>query len=139
MSSIKCFDLLPQRHARGAGPSPVWLDKSNFFPLTEKASYILLPLSQWKPPVKQEQFAPNWSAWSVLALVWSTALLASVKGCWRDLLVHLHAQTPFAKIGQGYLRRGLLCRNFVTPQVTMGQFGQIVVPHRKLQNLCRFR
>jgi len=34
---------------------------------------------------------------------------------------------------------GSLCRNFVTPQVTMGQFGQFFVPHRKLQNMCRFR
>jgi len=32
-----------------------------------------------------------------------------------------------------------LCRNFVTPQVTMGQFGQIFVPHQKLQNWCGFR
>jgi len=76
MSSIKCFDLLPQVHARSAGPSRFWLDKSSFFPLTE-ASYILLPVSQSKPRV-EEQFAPNWSTWSVLALVWSTPLLASV-------------------------------------------------------------
>jgi len=34
---------------------------------------------------------------------------------------------------------GSLCRDFVTPQVTMGQFGQMFFPHRKLQNLCRFR
>ena len=34
---------------------------------------------------------------------------------------------------------GFLLRNFVTPQVTTGKFGQIFVPHRKLQNLCRFR
>jgi len=34
---------------------------------------------------------------------------------------------------------GSLRRNFFTPQVPMGQFEQIFVPHRKLQNLCRFR
>jgi len=28
-----------------------------------------------------------------------------------------------------------LCRNFVTPHVTMGQFGQIDVSHQKLENL----
>jgi len=32
-----------------------------------------------------------------------------------------------------------LCRNFVTPKVTIGQFGQFFVPHGKLQNFCRFR
>ena len=53
---------------------------------------------------EQEPFAPNWSASSVLALVWSTPVLASLKGCWRDLLVNLHAPTPFAQIGQDYLR-----------------------------------
>jgi len=34
-------------------------------------------------------------------------VLASVKGCWRGLLVNLHAPTPFAQIGLGYLRRDL--------------------------------
>jgi len=24
-------------------------------------SYIILPVSQWKPRVEQEHFAPNWS------------------------------------------------------------------------------
>jgi len=52
MASIKCFDLLPQVHARGV--SPIWLAKSNFFPLTEKTSHILLPVSQWKTRVEQE-------------------------------------------------------------------------------------
>jgi len=32
--------------ALGAGPRPIPLAKSNFFPLTEKTSYILLPVSQ---------------------------------------------------------------------------------------------
>ena len=40
MSSIKSFDLSPQVHTVQA------LSDSNFFPLTEKASYILLPVSQ---------------------------------------------------------------------------------------------
>ena len=93
MSSIKCFGLLPQVHAQGA--CPFWLQ----FPLTEKASHILLTV--------QEPFAPNWFAWSGLALVWPTPVLASVKSCWRSLLVNLHAPAPFAQIGQGYLRRGL--------------------------------
>jgi len=56
MSSIKCFDLSPQVHTVQA------LSDSNFFPLTEKASYILLPISQWKPWAEQEPFAPNWFA-----------------------------------------------------------------------------
>jgi len=43
MSSIKCFDLSPQVQAMQS------LSGSNFFPLTEKVSYILLPVSQWKP------------------------------------------------------------------------------------------
>jgi len=30
-------------------------------------------------------------------------VLAPVKSCWRGLLVNLHAPTPFAQIGQGYL------------------------------------
>jgi len=81
MASIKRFDLLPQVHARGVGP--IWLAKSNFFPLTGKTSYILLPVSQWKKRVEQEQFAPNWSAWSAFALALSAPLLASVKGLWR--------------------------------------------------------
>jgi len=41
MSSIKCFDLSPQVHTGQA------LSGSNFFPLTGKASYILLPVSQY--------------------------------------------------------------------------------------------
>jgi len=61
MSSIKCLNLLPQVHARDRPTGPSWLAKSNFFPLTEKASHILLPVSQWKPWVEQEPFATNWS------------------------------------------------------------------------------
>jgi len=122
-----CFDLLPRVHAR---------DASNFFPLTQHASYILLPVSQWKPRVEQKQFAANWSRSSVLALVCVIyCLLASVKGCWCDLSAHLHAQIAFSQIGQGYLEKQL-CIGFVTPQITMGQF---VVPLRKLQNVWRFR
>ena len=40
MPSIKCFDLSPQVHTVQA------LSGSNFFPLTEKASHTLLPVSQ---------------------------------------------------------------------------------------------
>jgi len=101
-SSIKCFDLSPQVHNKVHA-----LSGSNFFPLTEKASHILLPVSQSKPRAEQEPFAPNWSASSVLALVWPTPVLALVKSCWRGLPVNLHATTPFAQIGQGYLRRAL--------------------------------
>jgi len=131
MSSIKCFDLLPQVHARGASPSPTWLAKSNFFPLTEKASYILLPISQSKPRVELEQFGPNWSTCSVLALVWYTPLLVSVKGCWRNLLAYLHAQTPFSEIGQVTIggtfvqefcytsgNHGSICANYHSPSKT---------------------
>jgi len=39
-------------------------------------------------------------------------MLAAVKGCWRGLLVNLHAPTPFAQIGQGYLRMDL-CEGFL--------------------------
>ena len=63
MSSITCFDLSPQVHTVQA------LSGSNFFPLTEKASYILLRLSQSKPRAQQEPFAPNLFASSGLALV----------------------------------------------------------------------
>ena len=35
------------------------LSGSNLFPLTEKASYILLPVSQSRPRAEQEPFAPN--------------------------------------------------------------------------------
>ena len=117
MSSIKCFDLSPQVHTAQA------LSGSNFFPLTlaEKASYILLPVSQWKPRAEQEPFAPNWFALSWLALVWSTPVLASVKGCWRGLLVNLNAPTPFAQIGQGYLWRDL-CEGIC---YTSGHHGSI--------------
>jgi len=103
LSSIKCFDLSPQVHTNKVHALP----GSNFFPLTEKASHILLPVSQWKPRAEQEQFAPKWFASSGLAHVWSTAVSASVKGCRRGLLVNLHAPTPFAQIGQGYLMRDL--------------------------------
>jgi len=78
MSSIKCFDLSSQGHTQGAGP--FWLTKSNFFPLTLEASHILLPVSQWKPWVEQEAFAPNLSTSSVLALVWSTLTPVKVAG-----------------------------------------------------------
>jgi len=36
--------------------------------------------------------------------------LASVRGCWRGLLVNRHAPTPFVQIGQGYLTRDLCVR-----------------------------
>jgi len=39
--------------------------------------------------------------------VWYTSVLASIKGCLRGLLVNLHAPTPFAQIGQGYVKRDL--------------------------------
>jgi len=50
------------------------------------------------------------------------------------------APTPFAQIGQGYLKRDL-CDGILLhlTQVTMGQFEQTFVHHQKLQNLCRFR
>ena len=73
-SSTKWFDLSPQVHTQQGA-----LSGSNFFPLTEKASHILLPVSQWKQRPEQEQFAPNWSASSVLALVWPTPVLATTK------------------------------------------------------------
>ena len=44
-----------------------WASQKQFFLLREKASYMLFPVSQWKPRGEQEQFAPNWSAWSVFA------------------------------------------------------------------------
>jgi len=90
MFSITCFDLSSQVHTVQA------LSGSNFFSLTE-ASYFLLPLSQWKPRAEQEPFAPKWIASSGLGLVWSTPVLASVKGCWRGLPMNMHAPTPFAK------------------------------------------
>ena len=101
MSSIKCFDLSLQVHTVQA------LSGSNFFCRVEKASYTLLPVSQWTPRAEQESFAPNWFVLSVRALAWPTPVLASVKGCWRGLLVNLHAPTPFVQIGQDYLRRDL--------------------------------
>jgi len=119
MSPIKCFELSPQVHKVQA------LSGSNFFPLTEKASHILLLVSQWKPRAEQEPFAANWFVSSGLALVWSTPVLASVKGCWRGLLVNLHSPTPFAQIGQGYLRRDL-CQGILLhlrqPWVNLGKF-----------------
>ena len=87
MSSIKCFDFSPQVHTVQA------LSGSNFVPMTEKASYILLPVSQWKPRAEQEPFAPKWFVLSLLALAWSTPVLASVKGYWRGLLVNLEPCT----------------------------------------------
>jgi len=112
MSSIKCFDLSPQVHTVQA------LSDSNFF-------LIILPVSQWKPRAEQEPFAPNWFVSSGLALAWSSPVLASVKGCWRDLLVNLHAPTPFAQSGQGYLRRDLcegILLHFRQPWVNLGKF-----------------
>ena len=116
MSSIKCFDLLPQVHAQ-QGAGPFWLqfvssDGEGAIP------YILLPVSQWKPRAEQEPFAQNWLASSELALVWSTPMLSSVKGCWRGLRMNLHAPTPFPKLVKVTLG-GSLCRNFVTPQVVL--------------------
>jgi len=99
MSSIKCFDLSQQVHTVKA------LSASNFFRLTEKTSYTVLPVSQCKPRAEQEPFAPKWFMSSGLALAWSTPLLAPVKVSCRGLLVNLHAPTPFAQIGQGCLRR----------------------------------
>jgi len=34
---------------------------------------------------------------------------------------------------------GTFAKEFATPQVIMGQFGQIFDPHQKLQNVCKFR
>ena len=167
MSSIKFFDVSPQVQA---------LSFSNIFPMTEKASYMLMPVSQSKPRAEQEPFAPNWFVWPLLALVWFNPVLASVKGCWRGLQVNhvdslvsyasnhspkstlhqlnlpyiaptpfpftfhrsVHCTNPLPKMVKVTLG-GSLWRNFVTTQVTMGQFGQIFVPHRKLENVCRFR
>jgi len=55
------------------------LSGSNSFPMTEKASYILLPVSQWKPRAEHEPFAPNWPTSSMLTLEWSAPVLASAK------------------------------------------------------------
>ena len=121
MFPIKCFDLSLQVHTR-KGESQA-LSGSNFFPLMEKTSYILLPVSQSKPRAEQEPFAPNWFASSGLALVWSTPVLASVKGCWRGLLMNLHVPTPFAQISQGCFRLDLCC-------YTSGNHGSI------LANFC---
>ena len=69
-------------------------------PVSSEATHVF----DWR---LQETFAPNSCVSSALVLMWSTPVLASVKGCWRGLLMNLHAPTPFAKIGQGYLRRDL--------------------------------
>jgi len=119
MSSTKCFDLSPQVHEVQA------LSGRNFFPVTEKVSYILLRVTQWNIRAEQKSFAPNWFVSSGLALVWTTPVLASVKSCWRDLLVNLHAPTRFAQIGQGYLRRDI-CEGVLLhlrqPWVNLGKF-----------------
>ena len=113
-------------HTQGAG-----LSGSKFFPLTNKASYILVPVSQWKPRAEQEPFAPNWFASSGLALVWSIPVLASVKCCWRGWLVNLHAPTPLptlVKVTSGGIfvqefcytsgNHGSIWANFCSPSTT---------------------
>jgi len=100
MSSIKSFDLSQQVHTQ-QGAGPFWL------PFLSSDGQNVIHVSQWKPRAEQEPFASNRFVSSGLALVWFTPVLASVKGCWRGLLVNLHAPTPFAQIGQGYLRRDL--------------------------------
>ena len=85
---------------------PFWLTKSNFFLSSGVSGIIyLLPVSQWKPRDEQEPLEPDWFVWSGLALVWSTPLLASVKGCWHGLPAHVHALTRFVQIGQSYLKK----------------------------------
>jgi len=79
MSSIKYFDLSPRVHTVQA------FSGSDLFSLTEKKSYTLLPVSQSKPRAEPEPLAPNWFVSSGLALMSSTPVLASVKGCWRGL------------------------------------------------------
>jgi len=104
--------------------SPYWWSQSSRNFNSEQrstASYILLPVSQWKPRAEQKPFEPNWSASSVLAFVWPTPVLASVKSYWRGSLVNLHPPTPFAQIGQGYLRRDL-CEGIC---YTSGNHGSI--------------
>ena len=65
--------------------------------MTEKASYMLMPVSQSKPRAEQEPFAPNWFVWPLLALVWFNPVLASVKGCWRGLQVnHVDSLVSYA-------------------------------------------
>ena len=96
------------------------------------------PLPQWKPRAEQEPFPPNWFVLSRLALVWSTPVLASVKGCWRALL-EATCTKSFCPNWSRLPQEGSLWRNFVTPQVTMGQVVQIFVRNRKLKILCRFR
>ena len=102
--------------AHGAGP--FWL---HFFRLAEKASYILLPVSQWKPRAEQKPFVPNWFVASGFALVWSTPVLSSVKGCWLGLLVNLHAPIPFVKSVKVTLG-GIFVKEF---RYTSGNHGSI--------------
>jgi len=53
MSSIECFDLSQQVHTVQA------LSSSNVFPLTEKASYILLPMGVARGWAKGAMALPN--------------------------------------------------------------------------------
>jgi len=104
MSSTKCFNPLPQVHARGAGPSPIWLAKSNFFPQKGRRhtfSWLFINENHELSGINSLQI--DLSACTRVIY----PLLISIKGCWRELLANLHAQTSFSQIGQGYLRRDL--------------------------------
>jgi len=93
---------------------------------TEKASYILRSVSQWRPRAEQKPFAQIdfrrqglrscfrrqglrscFRRQGLRSGLRFTPVLASVNGCWRGLLVNLYGPTPFGQIDQGYLRRDL--------------------------------
>jgi len=88
---------------------------------------------------------------SGLALVWSTPVLASVKGCWRGLVVNLHAPIPFAKLVKVTLggifvkafcytsgNHGSIWANFCSPSKTTKLLQiSIGVPERASKK-CRY-
>jgi len=132
MSSIKCVVISPQVHPAQA------LFGSNFFPLTEKALYILLPVS-----LKTSSWAEAIRAKLICVVRACTRVIYSRAGFVQELLAWLTSEptctNAFCPNWSRLPQEGSLWRNFATPQVTMAQFGKMFVPHRKLQNFCRFQ
>ena len=104
MSSIKCFDLSPQVHTQ-QGAGPFWRQFLSFDGegVVHSPACFSMKTTSWAGAIRAKLVCVV-----RLALVWSTPVLASVKGCWRGLLVNPGTDLRIGQTDHGLGPRAIL-------------------------------
>jgi len=134
MSSMKCFDLSSQVRTQGAGPFWLQFLSSDGEVVIHSPACFSMKTTSWTGAIRAKL---------ICVVRACTRVIYSRAGFGQRLMAWLTSEptctNSFFPNWSRLSQEGSFRRNFVTPQITMGQFGKIFVPHRELKNLCRFR